>query len=81
MIGVAFDFEMDKLRRMAKSVSSLSDVLEALPAVQKAVRKEIQARLDAGEQIGSMNDAEMRKRSRAVLNRARAERAPEKSAA
>jgi hypothetical protein len=66
---------------MAKRISSIDEILAVLPAVQKAVRTEIKARIDAGEQIGTMDDSEMRERSRLVLERARAERTPKKSAA
>lgn len=69
----------DNIPRMSKAVSSVADVLKALPAVQRAVRKEIQARIDAGEKIASIEDPEMR--APAVLERAGASRAPKKSAA
>ncbi len=80
-MALLFDLWPDILCRMEKTVSSVSDVLKALPAVQRAVRKDIQSRLNDGEQIGSMDDAEMQERSRIVLARARTERAPKKSAA
>jgi len=66
---------------MSKEVSSISDVLAALAAVQNAVRNEIADRIAAGEQIGSMSDSEMRARSLQVLKQVRAERTPKKSAA
>ena len=66
---------------MSKEVSSIDDILAALPAVQDAVADEISSRIAAGEQIASMSDGEMRTRSRQVLARARTERAPKKSAA
>ena len=67
---------------MDKPVSSIDDILKALPAVQEAVRQEIQARIDAGEKIASMSDAEMRERSRALhKERARSIPLQKKSAA
>lgn len=36
---------------MAKKISTTRDILDALPAVQEAVREEIRARIDAGENI------------------------------
>ena len=66
---------------MSKSVSSVRDVLNALPAVQRAVRAEIQARTEAGEQIGTIGAAEMRERSAQALRRAHEKRTRKKSAA
>jgi hypothetical protein len=66
---------------MAKAVSSVNDILAALPAVQKAVSKEIRARIDAGEKIASMSDEEMQARSKAVFARTHSNKIPKKSAA
>jgi hypothetical protein len=41
---------------MSKTVSSISDILNALPEVKKAVKVEIAARAAAGEQIASHSE-------------------------
>lgn len=66
---------------MSKKVSSITDILRALPVVQDAVRADIAKRIAAGEEIASMSDAELRKRSEAVLQDIRPVRTPKKSAA
>lgn len=66
---------------MAKTASSFEDVLSAVPAVRKAVKKDIAGRIAAGEAIASMSDAEMRERSKAVLEHALSRRVQKKSAA
>lgn len=66
---------------MTKRVSSINKVLAALPAAQKSIGLEIQARIDAGETIASMGGAEMRARSIALLDRLRTTPLPKKSAA
>lgn len=64
-----------------QKADSLNKVYVALRSAQEAVRIEIAARIAAGEQIGSMSDADMQERSEAALDQKRAERTPKKSAA
>jgi hypothetical protein len=66
---------------MQKKVSSIDEILAALPAAQKAVRTEIEARIDAGEDIASMGTTEMRDRSKALLESLRPNKFSKKSAA
>lgn len=54
---------------MAKSVSSIEDILAALPRVQETVRKEIAARRAAGETIVSDTSDGIRER---IVGRRRA---------
>jgi hypothetical protein len=67
--------------RMVKSASPIEDILSALPAAQDAVRLEIAARIAAGEAIASMDGAEMRERTKALLESRRSDRHPKSSAA
>lgn len=66
---------------MTQKASQIEDVLKALPAAQEAVRKEIQARILAGEEIASMDSAELLERSKAFMEAMRSNRRQKKSAA
>ena len=67
--------------RMKQKASSINEILAALPAAQEAVRKEIQARIDAGEIIASMDSAELQQRSRVLLKGLHSPQHQKKSAA
>jgi hypothetical protein len=64
----AFDQQYRYSGFMKKPVSSIDAILKALPAIQKSVRKEIQTRIDAGEDIAGI-DSELD----ALLTREKAE--------